>query len=144
APLGVPLREYLGDTVIEFEITPNLVHNFSVHGVAREDAALYDTPLSLPQLADLTALPPGEQGLVTIADTGLCPRYAAVVFDGITIESSPDWLARRLNAAGVRPINNVVDVTNYVMLETGQPLHAFDRHKLSEGRIVVRTAARGE
>ncbi|MGD9713745.1 MAG: phenylalanine--tRNA ligase subunit beta, partial [Thermomicrobiales bacterium] len=144
APLGVPLKEYLGDTVLEFEITPNLVHDFSIHGVAREVAALYDVPLTVPIGADLDDFPRQGDDLVIIEDTDLCPRYAAVVFEGVTVGPSPEWLARRLHHAGVRPINNIVDVTNYVMLEVGQPLHAFDRAKLTEGRIVVRTARNGE
>lgn len=144
APLGVPLADYLGDSVIEFEITPNLAHDFSVHGVAREVAALFNVPLTVPVGADLTSLPEGPDDLVIIENPELCARYAAIVMDGITVGPSPEWLARRLRNAGMRPINNVVDVTNYVMLEVGQPLHAFDRAILDEGRIVVRTARPGE
>ncbi len=144
APLGVPLQEYLGDTILELEITPNLVHDFSVHGVGREVAALYDVPLTVPIGGDLDALPAGADDLVIIENPDLCPRYDAIVFENITVGPSPEWLSRRLQNAGVRPINNIVDVTNYVMLEVGQPLHAFDRTKLDEGRIVVRTARPGE
>ncbi|MBX3069606.1 MAG: phenylalanine--tRNA ligase subunit beta [Thermomicrobiales bacterium] len=144
APIGLPLQEYLGDSVLEFEITPNLAHNFSMHGVAREVSALYDIPITVPTGADLATLPAGNQNLVVIENTDLCPRYAATVCEGIEVGPSPAWLARRLQNAGVRPINNVVDVTNYVMLETGQPLHAFDRDMLEGGRIVVRTARAGE
>jgi phenylalanyl-tRNA synthetase beta chain len=144
APVGAPLADWLGDTVIEFEITPNLVHAFSVLGIAREAAALTAHDVTLPPLYDLGQAPQGAPDLVTIEADDLCPRYAAVVFDGITIGPSPAWLQRRLNAAGVRPINNIVDVTNYVMLEFGQPLHAFDADKLGGDRIVVRRARPGE
>jgi phenylalanyl-tRNA synthetase beta chain len=144
APVGVPLREWLGDTVIEFEITPNLVHAFSVHGIAREAAALTERRVTLPPAVDLASLPTGDESLVVIDAPDLCARYMAIVIEGVKVGLSPDWLARRLIAAGLRPINNIVDVTNYVMLETGQPLHAFDRDYLHEGRIVVRRAYDGE
>ncbi len=144
APLGAPLADWLGDTVIEFEITPNLVHAFSVLGIAREAAAITARDVTLPPLFDLSQAPPGAPNLVTIEADDLCPRYAAVVFDNVTIGPSPAWLQRRLTAAGVRPINNIVDVTNYVMLEFGQPLHAFDADKLRGDRIVVRRARPGE
>lgn len=144
APAGVPLKEWLGDTVIEFEITPNLVHAFSVLGIAREAAALTDRPLRMPPLADLASLPAGPDDLVIVEAPDLCPRYMGIVIEGVRVGPSPDWLQRRLTSAGMRPINNVVDVTNYVMHETGQPLHAFDRDRLHEGRIVVRRANDGE
>ena len=144
APEGVPLADWLGDTVVEFEITPNLVHAFSVRGIAREAAAVTGQPLDEPPRFDLDAAPPGAGDLVRIDAPDLCPRYAAVVIEGIAVAPSPDWLARRLTAAGLRPINNVVDVTNYVMLELGQPLHAFDRANLRGGRIVVRRAGNDE
>ncbi|MFN8676690.1 MAG: phenylalanine--tRNA ligase subunit beta [Thermomicrobiales bacterium] len=144
APVGAPLADWLGDTVIEFEITPNLVHAFSVLGIAREAAAITSHDVTLPPLYDLTQAPQGAPDLVSIEADDLCPRYAAVVFDGVVIGPSPAWLQRRLNAAGVRPINNIVDVTNYVMLEFGQPLHAFDADKLRGDRIVVRRARPGE
>ncbi|HYO30170.1 MAG TPA: phenylalanine--tRNA ligase subunit beta, partial [Thermomicrobiales bacterium] len=144
APVGAPLAEWLGDTVIEFEITPNLVHAFSILGIAREAAALCNTTLRLPDAPNLSAAPTGPADLVTVEEPDLCPRYAAVVIEGIVVAPSPGWLQRRLLAAGLRPINNVVDVTNYVMLEWGQPLHAFDRDNLGGGRIVVRRARPGE
>lgn len=144
APVGAPLSDYLGDEIIEFEITPNLAHAFSIYGIAREAHALTGAPLTVPAGADLGNAPAGAPDLVTIENTALCPRYGAVVFDGIEVGPSPEWLARRLTAAGMRPINNIVDVTNYVMHETGQPLHAFDADTLVGGRIVVRTARDGE
>ncbi|HUY99301.1 MAG TPA: phenylalanine--tRNA ligase subunit beta [Thermomicrobiaceae bacterium] len=143
APVGTPLRDYLGDEVIEFEITPNLVHAFSMIGIARELAALVDRTVHVPPLAELGA-EDSSGGLVTVAAPDLCARYVAVVIEGLRVEPSPQWIQRRLLAAGVRPINNVVDVTNYVMLEWGQPLHAFDRSVLHEGRIIVRRARPGE
>jgi phenylalanyl-tRNA synthetase beta chain len=143
APVGVPLREYLGDDVIEFEITPNLVHAFSVYGIARELAAVIAQPLRQPELADLDNVP-RDTGLVEIRDETLCPRYVGVVIEGVTVGPSPEWMQRRLTRAGMRPINNIVDLTNYVMAEIGQPMHAFDRDTLREGRIVVRIPLPGE
>ncbi|HEU0116489.1 MAG TPA: phenylalanine--tRNA ligase subunit beta, partial [Thermomicrobiales bacterium] len=144
APVGAPLADYLGDAVIEFEITPNLVHAFSIIGIAREAAAVLGKPLWPPAIPDLEAAPQGAPDLVEVADPDLCSRYVAVVIEGIEVGPSPDWLTRRLTAAGLRPINNIVDVTNYVMLEWGQPMHAFDRDRLAGGRIVVRRARPGE
>src|SRR5215212_6562855 len=144
APKGAPLAEWLGDTVIEFEITPNLVHNFSILGIAREAGALTDRPVTTPPTYDLAGAPTGPGDLVTVAAPDLCARYVAVVIEGIEVGPSPAWLQRRLLAAGVRPINTIVDATNYVMLEYGQPLHAFDADRLQDGRIVVRRARPGE
>src|SRR3712207_65133 len=144
APRGAPLAEWLGDTVIEFEITPNLVHNFSILGIAREAGALTDRPVSPPPVHDLASAPAGPADLVTVEAPDLCARYVAVVIEGIEVKPSPAWMQRRLLAAGLRPINNIVDATNYVMLEYGQPLHAFDADRLADGRIVVRRAGPGE
>ncbi|MCC6791946.1 MAG: phenylalanine--tRNA ligase subunit beta, partial [Thermomicrobiales bacterium] len=144
APTGMPLREYLGDTVIEFEITPNLAHAFSILGIAREAAALTASPLTRPDSPDLTNYPPGAGDLIRVDADDLTARYIGVVIEHITVGPSPAWLTRRLAAAGMRSINNIVDVTNYVMHELGQPLHAFDRDRLDEGRIVVRRARPGE
>jgi phenylalanyl-tRNA synthetase beta chain len=144
APRGAPLAEWLGETVIEFEITPNLVHAFSIHGIAREAGALLDRPVTTPPVFDLDAAPLGPANLVTIDAPDLCPRYVAVVIDGVHVGQSPPWMQRRLLAAGLRPINTTVDVTNYVMLELGQPLHAFDADRLADDRIVVRCARAGE
>jgi phenylalanyl-tRNA synthetase beta chain len=147
APVGAPLREYLGDTVLELEITPNLAHVFSVLGVAREVAALTAGvvhPPAAPALAP--GLATGDDGgpLAAIEDAALCARCAAIAIAGVTIAESPEWLQRRLALAGLRAINNIADVTNYVMLERGQPLHAYDRDRLAGGRIVVRRARPGE
>ena len=144
APKGAPLAEWLGETVIEFEITPNLVHDFSILGIAREAGALTDRPVATPPTFDLGGAPGGPSDLVTVDAPDLCARYVAVVIEGVTVEPSPAWLQRRLLAAGVRPINTIVDATNYVMLEHGQPLHAFDADRLADGHIVVRRARPGE
>ncbi len=143
APAGVPLADYLGDTVIEFEITPNLVHAFSIFGIAREASAITGAPLREPALADFSAVPKSG-ALARIDAPDLCRRYHAIVADGVQVEPSPSWMAQRLQAAGVRSVNNLVDITNYVMLELGQPLHAFDLAFVEGGTIIVREAAVGE
>src|SRR3954462_13099427 len=104
APKGAPLAEWLGDTVIEFEITPNLVHAFSILGIAREAGAITDRPVTLPPVYNLDAAPKAADDLITVADTDLCARYVAVAIDGIVVGASPGWMQRRLRAAGVRPI----------------------------------------
>jgi phenylalanyl-tRNA synthetase beta chain len=128
--------------VIDFEITANRPDCLSHLGIAREASVVWNTPLLTPP-----ALVPGPgRGHavdVEIADADLCPRYCVQVFE-VTIGPSPSWLAARLEAAGVRPINNIVDVTNYVMLEMGQPMHAFDLNRLEGGRLVIRRARSGE
>jgi phenylalanyl-tRNA synthetase beta chain len=143
APVGSLLKDYLGDTVIEFEVTPNLVHAFSMLGIARQASALTDAGVRYPATLDLATLP-STGDVVAIEDEALCPRLAGAVVTGVTVGPSPDWLQRRLVHAGLRPVNNLVDITNYVMLEVGQPLHAYDRRQLAGGRIVARRARTGE
>lgn len=143
APVGASLAEYLGDTVIEFEITPNLVHAFSILGIAREAAAVTGSAVKPLDVVNLSTVKQVDD-LVRIQAPELCPRYAALVIEGIEIAPSPAWITRRLTAAGVRPINNIVDVTNYVMIEVGQPLHAFDSRVVQSGRIGVRRSRPGE
>ncbi|MDQ6602001.1 MAG: phenylalanine--tRNA ligase subunit beta, partial [Chloroflexota bacterium] len=146
APVGAPLADYLGDTIIEFEITPNLVHDFSIVGVAREAAAITAAPYRDP-FARWAAEPfdvPEMTGIVTVEDSALCPRYTAFVMDGVTVAPSPEWMQQRLRAVGLRPVNNIVDVSNYVMIEYGQPNHIFDRDRLIGGRLIVRRAHVGE
>jgi len=143
APVGLPLREYLGDDVIEFEITPNLVHAFSVHGIARELAAILATSVAPIERADLSNAPRHDDRVV-IEDPNLCGRYALAIIDNVTIGPSPDWMQRRLTAAGMRPVNNVVDITNYVMAELGQPMHPFDADRLASEKVIVRAARPGE
>lgn len=143
APVGIPLADYLGDTVIEFEITPNLVHAFSIFGIAREAAAITGAAMQEPELADLSAVERSDD-LVRIEAPDLCRRYHAIVFDGVKVGPSPSWMVRHLQAAGVRSVNNLVDITNYVMLELGQPLHAFNLSFVEGETIVVRQARDGD
>jgi phenylalanyl-tRNA synthetase beta chain len=145
-----PVEGAPGDAVVDFEITANRPDTLSVIGLAREISALYDTPLRGPAVSSpasgLNGTPHNSEasGLkVTIDDPALCPRYAAAVAD-ITIGPSPAWLAARLTAAGIRSINNIVDITNYVLIETGHPLHAFDLALLEGPHIKIRRAKPGE
>ena len=152
APVGMDYTDYLGmsDTVIDCEITPNRPDCLSMTGMAVEVAAMYDEDTHIELSSVKSEQGPDVHDLVdvTIDDPELCQRYTARVVRNVKIGPSPEWLGRRVVAAGSRPINNVVDVTNYVMFLTGQPLHAFDLGKLTErdGRrhIVVRAAADGE
>jgi phenylalanyl-tRNA synthetase beta chain len=133
------------DAVLDFEITANRPDCMSVLGVAREVATAYGLPLTLPGAADRQPLRSVEQADidVVIESAELCPRYAGAVAD-VTVQPSPAWMQARLVAAGVRPISNIVDITNYVLLELGQPMHAFDLSKLSGAQIRVRQARPGE
>lgn len=152
APIGVPLTDYLGmsDVVLDCEITPNRPDCLSMTGMAVEVSAIYDidTHIELPSVTSESGQNASDQVDVTVADPELCSRYTARVVRNVKIGPSPEWLARRVTACGGRSINNVVDVTNYVMYLTGQPLHAFDLGKLTkeDGKyhIVVRAAKDGE
>jgi phenylalanyl-tRNA synthetase beta chain len=145
APIGTPLGDYLGDVIFDFDVTPNRPDCLSVIGIVREIAALTDELPSLPNISyKETDEPVNSFASVNIAEPNLCPRYCASLITGIKIAPSPGWLQQRLNSCGMRPINNVVDVTNYVMLEYGQPLHAFDYHKLKGRQIIVRRAENAE
>jgi phenylalanyl-tRNA synthetase beta chain len=147
---GTPLAEVLplGEPVLEIEVTPNRSDCFGVHGVAREVHAITGAPLAAdPWAEDASAEGEGEASdyaSVAVAVPELCPRFTARVFTDVRIGPSPLWLQARLAAAGQRPINNVVDITNYVMLLTAQPLHAFDLDKVPDGALIVRTAGEGE
>ena len=145
--IGQDIHEAIGlnDTSVEFEITSNRPDCLSVTGLAREAAATYHVPLNLKK--------PTFQGIdgniqdelqVEIQNKEKCPRYAAGIVKNVKIAPSPRWMRERLRASGVRPINNLVDITNYVMLEYGQPMHAFDLRYVKDGKIVVRNAAEGE
>lgn len=145
--IGQDIHEAIGlnDTSVEFEITSNRPDCLSVTGLAREAAATYHVPLNLKK--------PTFQGIdgniqdelqVEIQNKEKCPRYAAGIVKNVKIAPSPRWIRERLRASGVRPINNLVDITNYVMLEYGQPMHAFDLRYVKDGKIVVRNAAKGE
>lgn len=143
---GTPLAEVIGppDTVFELEVTPNRPDCLSLIGIARELAAVYRKPLKKPEINGISEALADSDSLVTVEDNGGCTRYTARLLENVTIGPSPDWMQRRLERAGIRAINNVVDITNYVMLETGHPLHAFDRDLLAEGRVIVRRAKEGE
>ena len=145
APIGAPLSAYLGDVTFDLDVTPNRPDCLSVIGIAREIAALTGGPLRLSQI-HYEELEDSIDSFasVDIAEPDLCPRYCASLITGIKIAPSPSWLQQRLNSCGMRPINNVVDVTNYVMLEYSQPLHTFDYHKLKGRQIIVRRAGNGE
>ncbi|HEV8638966.1 MAG TPA: phenylalanine--tRNA ligase subunit beta [Chloroflexota bacterium] len=144
-PVGAPLAEVMGDTVLELELTPNRSDCLAMLGVAQEVAALTGEPLTPPRVrVEATGRPAAERVQIEIEDAQLCRRYSAAVVDAARIGPSPAWLQERLLAAGVRPISNVVDVTNYVMLEYGQPLHAFDFDRIRGRKIVVRRARPGE
>ena len=141
APVGKPLAEYMGDVIFDIEVTPNRPDCLSVLGIAREVAAITGKTVREPDLSYAEEGDPIE-GLVSveIEDPALCPRYTASVIQGVKVGPSPRWMQDRLLKAGQRPISNVVDVTNYVMLEYGQPLHAFDYTTLKDGKIIVRPA----
>ena len=155
-PPGTPLADYLGDVVLDLDLTPNLARCFSVVGVAREVAALTGGQVRYPCYDVLMDGPPLQgQVEVEIEDAALSPRFTAHLIRDVEIKPSPLWMQRRLALAGQRPINNIVDITNYVMLEVGQPLHAFDYDGLvarakrvgGEGatpKIIVRPARPGE
>ncbi|HVA80452.1 MAG TPA: phenylalanine--tRNA ligase subunit beta, partial [Candidatus Binataceae bacterium] len=141
APLGTDLASYLAmdDTVLDVEITPNRGDCLSILGLAREVAALFGVPLKIarvrmPKIAGAASLE------IDIQAPDLCPRYAALAMSKVKIGPSPIWMRRRLELCGMRPLSNLVDVTNYVMLERGQPLHAFDLAKITGGTIIVRRA----
>lgn len=147
APIGADAVAHLGldDVIYEIEVTPNRNDWASMIGVARELAASLETTLRLPEFTLVESPPEAERlSSVQIENPDLCPRYAGRVLTEVKVGPSPEWLCRRLIAAGQRPINNIVDITNYVLLETGHPLHAFDYQTLNENRIVVRTARAGE
>jgi phenylalanyl-tRNA synthetase beta chain len=147
APLGADLVGYLGldDAVLEIEITPNRPDVLAVVGVAREIGAITGAQFHVPPVAVREG--PTEAArlcAIEIEAADLCPRFCARVVTGLTVRPSPPWLAQRLRAVGLRPINNIVDVTNYVMWELGQPLHAFDLDALAQQKIVVRRPRAGE
>jgi phenylalanyl-tRNA synthetase beta chain len=145
APVGTPLVDYMGDIIFDLEITPNRPDCLSVIGIGREVAALTGQKVHLPEVGYETApLAIDRQISVDIVDPDLCPRYCASLITGVRVAASPRWMQQRLLACGMRPINNIVDITNYVMLEYGQPLHAFDYHQIRGKKIIVRRADDGE
>ena len=145
APTGTPLVDYLGDAVLDVEVTPNRPDCLSMLGVAHEVAAITGGRVTEPDLTYTEDGPPVEDKLsIEIADPELCGRYTASLVTGIRIGPSPHWLRQSLTRAGQRPINNVVDITNFVMLEYGQPLHAFDYEAVKDNTVIVRAARPGE
>ena len=145
APVGMPLADYLGDAILDLDVTPNRPDCLCVIGIAQEVAALTGQKLRPPDITYEEAGPPIDQHIaVEIIDADLCPRYCANLITGVKIGESPPWMQQRLLACGMRPINNIVDVTNYVMLELGQPLHAFDYELIRGQKIIVRRATEGE
>jgi phenylalanyl-tRNA synthetase beta chain len=146
-PLGKDLADALDlkDTVFDIGITPNRSDCLSIIGVAREIAAITGKPFHLPEIKVEEELEEIKNiASVQILDPDLCPRYTARMLRNVTVAPSPSWMRLRLEAIGLRSINNIVDVTNFVMMELGQPLHAFDFRFLEEGRIVVRRSTQGE
>ena len=143
--VGDPVAEALGlaDTLIEVDLTPNRSDCASVVGIAREVAAFSGSDLRLPKVEPLS-FGRGEGFKVSIADYDLCPRYCGCLVRGLKVAPSPWWLKKRLLSVGLRPINNVVDITNFIMLELGQPMHAFDFRRLAGGRVEARPARSDE
>ncbi|MCC2547665.1 phenylalanine--tRNA ligase subunit beta [Hymenobacter sp. BT175] len=147
-PNGSPAADYFGlgsDSVFEIGLTPNRADAASHFGVARELRALLQQPCRLPALAHLT---PGENAKanvsVTVEDAEACPRYAGLLLENVQVGASPEWLQRRLRSIGLSPINNVVDVTNFVLHELGQPLHAFDADQITDQGLRIKRASEGE
>ena len=152
APVGMPFGEYYGssDTVLDCEITPNRPDCLSMIGMARETGAIFDRDyhVELPAIKSETGRATADEISVEIADEGLCDRYVARIVRNVKVGPSPDWMVKRLSGLGIRPHNNIIDITNYVMMLTGQPLHAFDLSTFAEhnGRrsVVVRAAKQDE
>jgi len=145
AEIGTPLADFMGDVIFDLDVTPNRPDCLSVIGVAREVAALTGQEVHLPDAAyDEKGSPIEQQISIDINAPDLCPRYSASLITGVKIAPSPHWLQQRLLAGGMRPISNVVDITNFVMLEYGEPLHAFDYSQVRGQKIIVRRAEEGE
>ena len=145
ASIGEDIRTHLGldDVIFELEITPNRPDCLSHIGIAREVAAYYERKVKYPA-SDIRTLTGSAGIVVNINDDKRCTRYSTRILKNIKVEESPEWLKRRLKAIGLRPINNIVDVTNYIMFEYNQPMHAFDHSKLEGSKIIVRKAEKGE
>jgi phenylalanyl-tRNA synthetase beta chain len=145
-PIGQPLAEAVGEIVLDVDVKPNRGDALSMVGLAREIAAFTGAELRIPEPSwtEEADAPVASRVSVTIEAPELCPRFTALSFDGVRNGPSPDWMQRRLTAAGMRPISAVVDVTNYVMHELGQPQHAYDAASIPDGAIVVRRARAGE
>ena len=151
APLGFSFKKYmkLDDYIYKLDLTPNYARCLGMLGVAREIKSLYapEKKLIKPPISfteDQSEAHISEQVEIEIEAPELCPRYTARLVKDVEIKESPEWIQRRLKAAGIRPINNVVDITNFVLMEYNQPLHSFDYNKINEGKIIVRRAEKGE
>ncbi len=145
ATVGTALADFMGDTVLDIDITANRPDGLSVTGIAHEVAAICGQKTNIQEVNYTeTGEPINKQVSIEIIDSELCPRYCASLITGVKIKESPAWLQERLIACGQRPINNIVDISNYVMLEYGQPLHTFDYEKLKSKKIIVRRAKDGE
>lgn len=135
----------LEETVVDFEITPNRPDCLSINGLAREAAATFNVPFNMPEvIVKGSGGDVNEYAHVTVEAPDLCPRYAARVVKNVKIGPSPKWMQKRISACGMRPINNIVDITNYILMEYGQPMHAFDINYLKDSSIIVRRAKDGE
>jgi phenylalanyl-tRNA synthetase beta chain len=145
APVGTFLKEYLGDTIIDLDVTPNRPDCLSIIGIAREAAVLTGDQVHINEVKYAESETPLESLInIDIQAPDLCPRYSASLVRGVKVGPSPQWMQDRLVASGMRPINNIVDISNYVMLEYGQPLHTFDYDRIQGHQIVVRRAHDGE
>ena len=145
APVGMTLDDYLGDTLLDLELTPNRSDCLSMIGVAHEVAALFKLDVKEPTLEyDVCQTDIDTMINAKVQDYDLCKRYTGNVITNVNIGSSPQWMQDRLAKVGIRSINNIVDITNYVMLEYNQPLHAFDLNKIEDSTIIVRRAKQNE
>jgi phenylalanyl-tRNA synthetase beta chain len=145
AEIGTPLADFMGDVIFDLEVTPNRPDCLSVIGIAREVAGLTGQEVHLPDIDyDEKGTAIDQQISIEIVDPDLCPRYSASLITGVKVGPSPHWMQQRLLAGGMRPISNVVDITNFVMLEYGEPLHAFDYSQVRGQKIRVRRADKGE
>ena len=145
-PNGTPAADYFqltSDRVLEIGLTPNRADAASHLGVARDLKALYQRPLTLPSVEAFSVDNQELPVRVTVENTEACPRYSGVTLSGVQVQESPDWLKARLRSIGLSPINNIVDVTNYVMHELGQPLHAFDADAITGDEVIVKTLPAG-
>lgn len=146
-PLGSCVKEILqiDEDVVEFEITSNRPDCFSIVGLAREAAATFRKPFNMPKI-EIVEEEKSMNNMINIEikNYDICPRYTCRIIEDVKIEPSPQWLRHRLTSAGIRPINNIVDITNYVMLELGQPMHAYNYDKIEGKKLIVRNANKGE
>jgi phenylalanyl-tRNA synthetase beta chain len=145
--LGMDVKKLFGldDTVVEYEITSNRPDCFSIVGIAREAAATFNTEFKYPEIkVEEIGEDANDYASVEIKEETLCPRYASRIVKNVKVEPSPKWMREKLLSCGIRPINNIVDITNFVMLELGQPMHAFDLDKLEDNKVIVRLAKDNE